>query len=555
MIAKTKLFRISAALAALALAILACGPTPAVVTQAPPSQVPPSQNNNNNPNNNNNNNNNDNSTVSPSRLISATVQIFGVHINGGDISPFYVGSGSIISSDGLILTNAHVASPAAKGEPQDEPDALVIGILKAEDQPPIYSYRAVVRAVDGYADLAVIQINATLKGESLDPSTLNLPYVPLGNSDNMHVGDKINIYGFPAIGGNTITFTSGNVAGFSPEDQLGDRAWIKTDATISGGNSGGMATNEQGQLIGVPTIASSGADTEATDCRVIQDTNGDGVRDSKDTCIPIGGFINALRPLSLAMPLIKAAQGGFAYTSPYNNSGGPSNVAGNGAEKIGSISWFTVDSQGNVGDQVDSYSSGTPIIVGAFQFSGFTNGEPWQEIWTSGGDTVSSGTYEWDQGAEGQYGTSLSHQGDPLPDGSYHLELFAGNNSSPLSQGDVVVGSGTNNPPPSTKGGVQVSGTITDENSGNPIVGAYFLVLNPGVNWDEFSGADFPTEDIMTYAKTDSNGEYSLPVKLQRNVPYTIVASADGYIDAYGDDLVWNDSDPADYTMDITLGQ
>ncbi len=488
-------------------------------------------------------------------MISATVQIFGVHITGGDISPFYVGSGSIISSDGLILTNAHVASPAARGEPQDEPDALVIGIIKSEDQPPIYSYRAVVRAVDGYVDLAVIQINATLKGESLDPSTLNLPFVPLGNSDNMHVGDKINIYGFPAIGGNTITFTSGNVAGFTSEDQLGDRAWIKTDATISGGNSGGMSTNDKGQLIGVPTIAASGADTEATDCRVIQDTNGDGQINNQDTCIPIGGFINALRPINLAMPLIKAAQGGLAYTSPYNSSNGPSNVQGTGSEKIGPISWFTVDSQGNVGDQVNSYPSGTSVMVAAFEFSGFTNGEPWKEIWTSGGDTVYSGDYNWDQGSEGQYGTSLSHQGDPIPDGSYHLELFAGSNSNPLTQSDVVIGNGTNNPPPSTGGGVQISGTITDENTGNPIVGAYFLVLNSGVTWDEFSGADFPTDDIMTYAKTDSNGEYSLPIKIQRNVPYTIVASADGYIDSYGDALVWNDSDPADYTMDISLGQ
>ncbi len=404
-------------------------------------------------------------------------------------------------------------------------------------------------------DLAVIQIYATLKGESLDPASLNLPYAPLGNSDDLHVGDPINIYGFPAIGGNTITFTSGNVAGFTAEDQLGDRAWVKTDATISGGNSGGMATNAQGQLIGVPTIAASGADTEATDCRVIQDTNGDGQINDKDTCIPIGGFINALRPVNLAMPLIKAAQGGFAYTSPFEDYTGPVNVPGSGSEQISDIGWFTVDSQGNVGDQVDAYPSGTTVMVAAFRFSGFTDGEPWSEIWTSGGDTIYSGNYDWDQGSEGTYGTSLSRQGDPIPDGSYHLELFAGNSNNPLAQSDVVVGKGSNKPQTPVGGGVQVSGTVTDENTGNPIVGAYVIVLNSGITFDEFSGADYPTEDILTYAKTDSNGEYSLPMKLQRNTPYTLIASADGYIDSYGDDLVWNDSDPADYTMDITLGQ
>ena len=366
-------FRNPALLAALALAILACGPTPTVVTQPPqPSPVIPNNNNNNNNNQNNQNNQNNNNATPRSRLISATVQIFGVTIQGGSIKPMYVGSGSIISSDGLILTNAHVASPAAKGDPQDEPDALVIGILKSEDQPPVYSYRAEVKAVDGYMDLAVIQINQTLKGESLDPSALNLPYVPLGNSDDLHVGDPINIFGFPAIGGNTITFTSGNVAGFTAEDQLGDRAWIKTDATISGGNSGGMSTNAQGQLIGVPTIAASGADTEATDCRVIQDTNGDGAINNQDTCIPIGGFINALRPVNLAAPLIKAAQSGMAYTSPFDSQAGPvNNNQGTGNEQIGPISWFTVDSQGNVTDQVDAYPSGVTTMVAAFKFSGF----------------------------------------------------------------------------------------------------------------------------------------------------------------------------------------
>ncbi len=317
----SKIIQIWLAVTMLGLAILACGPTPAVVTPAQPAQATPEKNTpaNTNPANN---------AVTPrSQLIAATVQIFGVHIKSGAIKPFYVGSGSLISSDGLILTNAHVADPSAVGETGQNPDALVIGIVQSEDQPPVYSYRAEVKAIDGFMDLAVIQITSTVKGDGVDPSSLNLPYVPLGNSDNVHVGDHINILGFPAIGGNTITYTSGDVAGFSAEDKLGDRAWIKTDATISGGNSGGMATNDQGQLIGVPSIAASGnANSEATDCRVIQDTNGDGAIDEKDTCIPIGGFINALRPVNLALPLIKAAQSGLAYSSPFAQQSDQSNI-------------------------------------------------------------------------------------------------------------------------------------------------------------------------------------------------------------------------------------
>ena len=551
MIINSKLIRIWVALTMLGLAILACGPTPAVVTPAVQAQSTPIPNTSNS----GNNNNNSNTTTSRSSLIAATVQIFGVHIKGGDVSPFYVGSGSIISSDGLILTNAHVADPAAVGEADSTPDALVIGIVQSEDQPPVYAYRAEVKAIDGFMDLAVIQITSTVKGESVDPSSLNLPYVPMGNSDNIHVGDRINILGFPAIGGDTITYTSGDVAGFSAEDKLGDRAWIKTDATISGGNSGGMGTNDQGQLIGVPSIASSGANTAATDCRVIQDTNNDGVIDSKDTCIPIGGFINALRPVNLAIPLIKAAQSGLAYTSPYTQQSDQGTAQATGNEQIGQISWFTVDNQGNLGNQVSSYPSGATVVVAAFKFKGFTNGEPWSETWTSGGQTVYTGSYAWDQGSDGSYGTSLSNQGNPLSDGTYHLELFAGSGKDPLTQADVAVGTGSSQAQPGNKADIQVSGTVTDKSTNNPITGAYIIILNSGVKSADWVAAGYPKADILTYTKSDSKGRYVLPIKLSRNTPYTLVASADGYYDVSGDDLVWNDTEPANYSMDISLSK
>ena len=534
--------RIWIAAAMLGLAILACGPTPTVAT--PTASVQPTPGSNPTA-----------AVASRSDLIMATVQIYGVHIQNGDIIPFYVGSGSIISSDGLILTNAHVADPAAVGETGMTPDALVIGIVNSEDQSPVYAYRAEVRAIDGYADLAVIQITANLKGESVDTTSLSLPYVALGNSDQVHISDHINILGFPVIGGNTITYTDGSVAGFTAEDKLGDRAWIKTSATISGGNSGGMATNDKGQLIGVPSIAASGANTEATDCRVIQDTNGDGNIDSQDNCIPIGGFINGLRPINLALPLIQAARSGQAYVSPYSQGSGPTPPP-TGNEQIGTIGWFTVDSQGNLGDQVDSYPSRSIVLVALFNFSGFTNGEPWGDRWSVAGQEVTSGTYTWDQGSEGTYGTSLSNQGDPVADGTYHLELFAGQGNDPLAQADVVVGNGSNpGPGPSTQDGIQLSGTVTDKNTGNPISGAYVIVLNSGVTAEDWSAAGFPDSDILTYAQSDSNGRYLLPAKLARNTPYTVVCLAEGYQGTAGDNLVWGDNEPANFNMDISLSK
>ena len=66
---------------------------------------------------------------------------------------------------------------------------------------------------------------------------MNLPAIVLGDSEELRLGERISIFGYPGIGGETVTFTSGNVSGFSNEKGVRDkRAWIKTDATIAGGN-------------------------------------------------------------------------------------------------------------------------------------------------------------------------------------------------------------------------------------------------------------------------------------------------------------------------------
>ena len=64
--------------------------------------------------------------------------------------------------------------------------------------------------------------------------------------------------GYPGLGGDTPTFTRGTVSGFLVDEVLGlDRGWIKTDAEINRGNSGGMAINDRGELIGIPTLVFS----------------------------------------------------------------------------------------------------------------------------------------------------------------------------------------------------------------------------------------------------------------------------------------------------------
>jgi len=229
------------------------------------------------------------------------------------------GSGTIVSRDGLILTNYHVVDVSVlisetRGIPNVKvlENKMVVLITRQTDQPPVATYIADVVDALPNLDLAVLRITSDLSGKEIDPATLNLPFIELGDSDKVEIEDVLRIYGYPGIGGSTITFTRGSVSGFDSEPGVKGRAWIKTDATVAGGNSGGTALNEAGQLVGVPTQAKVPSAESPTDCRRVQDTNGDGEIDYYDTCIPIGGFINALRPVNLAKDLIARASRGQA---------------------------------------------------------------------------------------------------------------------------------------------------------------------------------------------------------------------------------------------------
>ncbi len=72
----------------------------------------------------------------------------------------------------------------------------------------------------------------------------------------------------------------------------------------------------------MPSTVGSGAQGNTVDYRFLEDTNGDGTIDSKDTCVPVGGFINGIRPVNLAKDLIADAQSGTSYVSPYQQNNG-----------------------------------------------------------------------------------------------------------------------------------------------------------------------------------------------------------------------------------------
>lgn len=180
-----------------------------------------------------------------------------------------MGSGSIVTEDGKILTNAHVADPAKIPEyaAKGEVSPVVVNIHLTD---PAEGYKvgepdyiAKVIESDGEVDSAVVQIIADGEGDPVNPSSLDLPTISLGDSNAVDRGDFIATIGFPMLPKESFadkegvlfqppTVAEGNVAtilSFEGEE----RAVFDVTARISSGNSGGAAVNDDGELVGVPT--------------------------------------------------------------------------------------------------------------------------------------------------------------------------------------------------------------------------------------------------------------------------------------------------------------
>lgn len=474
-------------------------------------------------------------TFNIAALERATVQIFAYGSpDGGPLQAMWTGSGTVVTPDGLILTNAHVASPHSPGVAgfYQDPDLLLapdveelrVAFSVAEDQKPEIRYLADVVAADGVLDLAVIRITRDLNGDYVDSQALKLDYVPLGDSDQVHIGDKIHVFGYPGAGGETITYTQGTVSGFEDQDRVNtNRAFIKTDSNVSPGNSGGLATNETGQIVGVPTWV-----FEAQ-----------------------GGGINRLRTVNLAKPLIDAALRGQAYNSPYE-------VRGSGSENFDLVAWAE-DYDSNDGcpvGQVSNYTSGTPAIVSVFSYDGMSEGQDFVFAFYQNEELISLNVFPWDAGSNGAcYPFYYYADGNPLPDGDYSVELFAGEEFDLIGSAETSVGGSGGSGGGSTTGGVRVNGFIVDADSGRPIEGAVLMLLNPGVDMDAFRN-DPQDADIYTYALTDSDGFFELPLTLQRGVVYPALAGAyeQGYQTITGE-LGYDNSSPEVDTLNLGLSK
>jgi S1-C subfamily serine protease len=173
------------------------------------------------------------------------------------------GSGSLLDSRGYVLTNFHVMGDVDTGKLYDSSEKIKIGLNwdNPAEEPNTFYVCEIVK-FDADYDLALLKAVELSNGDPL-PSDLVFPTIPIGDSDLLRIGDPIAVLGYPGLGGDTPTFTRGTVSGFLFDEITGEeRGWIKTDTEVNRGNSGGMAINAKGELIGIPTQAA--VDTEVT---------------------------------------------------------------------------------------------------------------------------------------------------------------------------------------------------------------------------------------------------------------------------------------------------
>jgi serine protease Do len=222
----------------------------------------------------------------------------------------FIGSGFIVTSDGYVVTNAHVASP---GDPALKdgfavPFAVDVAAYELKNQLSGWTDLTVKSKNDfaaafaeyGYQKMDVGKINATFtgvmgiatsggdsanKGIRLDLVTAgdpvytgsqkdvailkmegksNLPTADLGDDTALQTGDQLYVLGYPGVAtfsdflkpGQTYepSFTKGQVSG--KKTMQGGWSAIQTDASITHGNSGGPVFNDKGQVIGIATFGS-----------------------------------------------------------------------------------------------------------------------------------------------------------------------------------------------------------------------------------------------------------------------------------------------------------
>lgn len=180
-------------------------------------------------------------------LVSQAVACTGLILvrNSNDASgqgPRPRGSGVVVRREGIIATNYHVITSDRTGRFYDE---ILFSLSREDASAASARFRLKPVLVSREYDLALLRVESDAGAVR---KSFVFPAIEIGDSRKIKLLEDLFIIGFPEKGGSTVTVNHGVVEG---RDILAN--WIKTDARVIHGNSGGAAVNSEGKLIGIPT--------------------------------------------------------------------------------------------------------------------------------------------------------------------------------------------------------------------------------------------------------------------------------------------------------------
>ncbi len=460
------------------------------------------------------------------QALLATVRVL-VPDDSGDL--YGTGSGTVLDADrGIILTNYHVMGEKETREYYNRDGLAYIAVNPTELRgAPVIKYAATVLAGSPDLDLAVLQITGLASDpDAAPPKNLGLIAVPRGDSDDLLPGDPLAVIGFPGLGGSTVTFTDGVVAGFLDEDEDGVYEWIKTDTEMNPGNSGGLAIDQQGEFIGVPSAGYSRAD--------------------------VAGKISLIRPGAMALEYYDQAILGQSGSTNGSSKTTATTRPGRTTATTGGVFGPITFAAGVTGDDEPEDTGNAFVGVGEiyafFSVTGLEEGEEWQTRWLIDGEEVLRQDQSWEGGDTPSTWVSLSHP-DGLPAGEYTLELYVAGELAQSGSFLIEAGNGQAGVAP-----VNVTGVVHDaDNARKTISGAWIVLLVPGVTIQDWVDAGF--DDTMVYASGTSarGGKFQLDAKVTPGEAYSIAVVHDDYraVQVDGYEIPEDASDP--YELDVAM--
>jgi S1-C subfamily serine protease len=267
------------------------------------------------------------------------------------------GTGIVLTSDGIVLTNNHVIAGATS--------------VSVTDVGNGHTYPGTVLGYDRIHDIAVIQLQ----------SASGLQAASIGNSGKVSVGDEVVGMGNAGGAGGTPSSAAGTVTALNQSITADDESngtseqltgLIQTNANIQPGDSGGALVNASGQVVGMDTAASSSFQFQNS-------SNDQGFAIPINQALSIAGQIRAgqasddvhIGPTAFLGVLVSTTGSNSGATLSSVVSGGPAANAGlTGGDTITTVGGKTVSSPSNLTTIISRYAPGDKVSVSWVDSSG-----------------------------------------------------------------------------------------------------------------------------------------------------------------------------------------